>query len=95
MPKTKFVKHEELKNLSPTPPRQAIESRRYEAILSKPEHDSTVNDLMKVALRPTDYDYGLEILSSLQKKPLVKCDREGQITYPVQDISIVNAMKYF
>lgn len=48
-----------------------------------------------MTLKSNDYDYGKGILSFLRKKPLVKWDREGKITYPVRDINIIDAIKYF
>lgn len=94
IPKSKVDKHDYFKNLPPTAPHKALD--KIDAVtLSKPEHDSTVDDLMKMTLKPSDYDYGKGILSFLRKKPLVKWDREGQITYPVRDINIIDAIKYF
>lgn len=96
IPKSKLDKHEYFKTPSPphpSPP-QRIE-KPDERVLKEAEYDTSVDDSLKMALRPSDYEYGKGILSFLRKKPLVKWDREGQFTYPVRDINIVEAIRYW
>lgn len=93
IPKSRMDKHFNTPLTSPTF-RQGLQ-QPGEKVLSEPKYDSTVDDLMRMSLKAGDYEYGKTILSFLRKKPLVKWDRSGELTYPIRDINIVEAIKYF
>ena len=64
-------------------------------ILPKSEADTTLDESLKIILKPTEYHYADLMLAFLRKHPLVRWDSSGNMLSPIRNVNIVDIIRYW
>lgn len=82
--------------LSPPQPVREKRPENVTGVITKSEVDTnTLDDTMKIILRPTEYQYADGILSYLRKHPLIRWDSNGNMMSPIRDVNIFDIIRYW
>ena len=81
----KATSHQELKE---TPQNVSEASPKSEA-------DTTLDENLKIILKPMEYHYAHLMLSFLRKHPLIRWDSSGNMLSPIRDVNIVDIIRYW